>query len=193
VREAHSTFPRVIVLGAGAVGCYFGGLLARAGVPVNLIGRAAHVAAVNERGLHIRSIHFDEFVSVEATTALAAVESADLVLVTVKSVDTENAARLLASRIRPTTTVLSLQNGVENADTISAVTGQAALPAVVYLAAEMTAPGEVTHTGRGDLIISQPGTDAARRRSSALPPCFRTPASPASSPSALKWTCGRSW
>jgi 2-dehydropantoate 2-reductase len=156
----HTTVPRVAVLGAGAVGCYFGGMLARAGVPVTLIGRAAHVAPVNEHGLHIRSIHYDEFVSLTATTELEPLAAADLVMVTVKTVDTESAARLLASRIRPTTTLLSLQNGVDNADTISAVTGRPAFAAVVYVAAEMTAPGEVTHTGRGDLIIGQLRTNA---------------------------------
>ena len=52
------TWQRVAVLGAGAVGCYFGGMLARAGAPVTLIGRAQHVAALVRDGLWLESLHF---------------------------------------------------------------------------------------------------------------------------------------
>jgi 2-dehydropantoate 2-reductase len=61
-------WPTVAVVGAGAVGCYFGGMLARAGAAVTLIGRAPHVDAINRDGLFIDSIHFKESISVSAST-----------------------------------------------------------------------------------------------------------------------------
>lgn len=147
--------PRIAVMGAGAVGCYFGGMLARAGVPVTLIGRAPLVAAINHSGLLLDSINFQEKIALAATTELAALHEAELVLFCVKTLDTESAARALAPHLAPSAIVLSLQNGVDNVARMRAATGIAALPAVVYVAAEMIAPGHVKHAGRGDLIIGE--------------------------------------
>src|SRR5579863_6578054 len=130
-------WPRIAVVGAGAVGSYFGGMLARAGAPVTLIGRAPHVEAINRDGLFIDSIHFKESVSVSASTELAAVRDADIVLFSVKTVDTESAAKSLAPHLAPDTIVVSLQNGVDNVERIDFAAGIQALPAVVYIAAEM--------------------------------------------------------
>lgn len=147
--------PRVAVMGAGAVGCYFGGMLARAGVPVTLIGRAPLVEAVNRNGLLLESINFQERIAMAATTELAALNDADLVLLCVKTLDTENAARALAPHLARHAVVVSLQNGVDNVARIRSATGLEAIPAVVYVAVEMIAPGQVRHTGRGDLIIGE--------------------------------------
>jgi 2-dehydropantoate 2-reductase len=149
-------WPRVAVVGAGAVGCYFGGMLARAGAPVTLIGRAPHVEAINRDGLLIDSIQFKERVSVSASTEVGAVGDAQLVLFSVKTVDTESTAKLLAPHLAPDTIVVSLQNGVDNAERIDFGAGIDAIPAVVYIAAAMTGLGRVKHSGRGDLIIGNP-------------------------------------
>jgi 2-dehydropantoate 2-reductase len=157
-------WPRVAVVGAGAVGCYFGGMLARAGAPVTLIGRAPLVEAVNCGGLFIDSIHFKESVSISASTDIGAVREARLVLFSVKTVDTEGAAKLLAPYLSPDTTVVSLQNGVDNAERIDFAAGIQAIPAVVYVAAEMIGPGRVKHSGRGDLIIGCPSGNPSPNR-----------------------------
>jgi 2-dehydropantoate 2-reductase len=146
-------WPRVAVVGAGAVGCYFGGMLARAGASVTLIGRAPHVEAINRDGLFIDSIHFQERVSVLASTEIAAVRGAQLVLFSVKTVDTESAAKALAPHLSAETIVVSLQNGVDNAERIECAAGIRAIPSVVYVAAGMIGPGRVKHVGRGDLVI----------------------------------------
>jgi 2-dehydropantoate 2-reductase len=151
VREKE--WPRVAVVGAGAVGCYFGGMLARAGAPVTLIGRAPHVEAINRDGLFIDSIHFQERVAVSASTEIGAVRDAELVLFSVKTLDTESTAKLLAPHLAPETIVVSLQNGVDNAERIDFAAGIRVIPAVVYIAAAMIGPGRVKHTGRGDLIV----------------------------------------
>jgi len=139
----------VAVLGAGAVGCYFGGMLAGAGVPVTLIGRARHVEAINANGLFLDGLRFQERIPISASTDVSAARDADIVLFCVKIVDTEQAAKLL----RPEALTISLQNGVDNVSRIRAATGVEAIPAVVYVAAAMTAPGRVKHSGRGDLVI----------------------------------------
>jgi len=146
--------PRVAVVGAGAVGCYYGGMLARAGVPVVLIGRPAHVAAMRRDGLRLSTAAFDEHVAVEASTDVAASAGAALVLVCVKSTDTEATGAAIAPHLAPGARVLSLQNGVDNAARLAALLGRAVAPAVVYVASEMAGPGHVRHMGRGELVIA---------------------------------------
>jgi 2-dehydropantoate 2-reductase len=149
-------WPRIAVLGAGAVGCYFGGMLARAGAPVTLIGRPPHVEALGRDGLWLESLHFQERVPIVATGAVEAARDAAVVLFCVKTLDTEEAARSLAPHRAPGAIVLSMQNGVDNVERIRGAAGIEALPTVVYVAAAMTGPGRVKHTGRGDLILGDP-------------------------------------
>ncbi|MEO5689043.1 MAG: 2-dehydropantoate 2-reductase [Burkholderiaceae bacterium] len=144
---------RVAIVGAGAVGCYYGGMLARAGVSVTLIGRAAHVEAMKRDGLHLSSAAFDEHIRVDASTDISAVVGAALVLVCVKSTDTRSTAADLAPHLAPHARVLSLQNGVDNAARAQAVLQRPVAPAVVYVACEMSGPGHVRHLGRGELVI----------------------------------------
>jgi 2-dehydropantoate 2-reductase len=131
-------------------------MLARAGAPVTLIGRAPHVDAINRDGLFIDSIHFKERVSISASTELESVRDAQLVLFCVKTVDTESTAKLLAPYLAPETNVVSLQNGVDNAERMDFAAGIQAISAVVYIAAEMIGLGQVKHSGRGDLVIGNP-------------------------------------
>lgn len=153
---------RTVVVGAGAVGSFFGAMLARAGQPVTLIGRPAHVAAIAEAGLQLQMGGRVESVRMDATTDLAAVTDADLVLFCVKSTDTDAVARQLAPLLRPDALVLSLQNGVDNAATIARHVANPVVPAVVYVATAMPSPGVVQHHGRGDLVIgARNAADAA--------------------------------
>lgn len=144
---------RFAVVGAGSVGCYFGGMLARAGLPVTLIGRAAHVDAIRARGLRLETQTFDEVVQVDASTDPAAVAGADVVLFCVKSTDSEKTAREIAHHLAQHAVVLSLQNGVENPDIIRSVLQQRVIASVVYVATEMSGPGHLKHHGRGELVI----------------------------------------
>ena len=144
---------RAAVLGAGAVGCYYGGMLARAGNDVTLIGRPAHVDAVRARGLRFEALGFDETVAVRASTEPAAVRGAQLVLFSVKSTDTDEAAAQMAPHLEPGAIVVSLQNGVDNVERLQARLAQPVLGAAVYVASEMAGPGHLKHHGRGDLVI----------------------------------------
>jgi 2-dehydropantoate 2-reductase len=145
---------KVAVMGAGAVGCYFGGMLARAGHDAVLIARPQHVEAIEKSGLHMETRSFDEHVRLAASSEPAAVQGAQLVLFCVKSTDTESAGALIRPHLAPGALVLCLQNGVDNADRLRAVLpGHAVAAAVVYVATEMAGPGHLKHHGRGDLVI----------------------------------------
>ena len=142
------------VMGAGAVGCYYGGMLARAGHDVVLIARLQHVQAIASAGLRLQSQNFDESVHLKASLDASAVQGADVVLFCVKSSDTDAAGRLMQPFLQAGTLVLCLQNGVDNAERLRAVLPRHTVSAaVVYVATEMTGPGHVKHNGRGDLVI----------------------------------------
>ena len=146
---------KVAVMGAGAVGCYYGAMLARAGHEVVLIGRPAHVEAVRARGLRLEAQSFDEHVPMAASTEPDAVQGADLVLFCVKSTDTEAAAAQIASHLAPGALVLTLQNGVDNDERArSVLRDHEVAAAVVYVATGMAGPGHVKHNGRGELVIA---------------------------------------
>jgi 2-dehydropantoate 2-reductase len=146
-------WPKIAVVGAGAVGGYFGGLLARAGAPVAMIGRPAFVEAVKKNGLFLDTLHFQESVRVEASTELNAARGAEIVLFCVKTTDNAATARALAPLLAPGAIVLSFQNGVDNVEQIRAAAAIEALPTVVYVAASVPEPGRVKHVGRGDLVF----------------------------------------
>ena len=144
---------RVAVLGAGAVGCFFGGMLARAGHQVTLIGRPVHVDAFRKSGLQFEGLKFNERIPVDASTEAEAVRGARLVLFCVKSTDTDEAAAQIAPYLDAGSIVVNLQNGVDNIERIRARVSQTVIPAVVYVATEMAGPGHLKHHGRGDLVI----------------------------------------
>jgi 2-dehydropantoate 2-reductase len=145
-------WPRTAVVGAGAVGCYFGGKLALAGVPVCFIGRGRHIEALRVNGLTIES-EVTRTMPVEATTDMGAASDAEVVLLSVKTTDTESAASQLAPYFQKNAVLVSLQNGVDNVVRIRAAAGIEAVPAVVYVGAEVIEPGRLKHTARGDLVL----------------------------------------
>ena len=151
----------VAVMGAGGVGCYYGAMLARAGHAVTMVGRARHVEAIRRSGLRLQTSTFDEHVRVQASTEPDAVRGAQLVLFSVKSTDTEAAGHALAPHLGRDTAILTLQNGVDNAERLAATLGRKVIPAVVYVAVEMAGPGHVRHHGRGELVIG--GDEAIMR------------------------------
>ena len=131
--QTHYPMGRVAVMGAGAVGCYYGFKLARAGHDVVLIGRPQLVEAVERQGLRLETQTFDEHVRVSASTEGSAVLGAQLVLFCVKSSDTESGAAAIKPHLAPDAVVLSLQNGVENADRLRTLLPQEVIAAAVYV------------------------------------------------------------
>jgi 2-dehydropantoate 2-reductase len=165
---------KIAVMGAGAVGCYYGALLARSGHDVTLIGRPAHVDAIRARGLRLEASSFDVRVPVAASTDAAGTAGAELVLCCVKSTDTSMAAEQLARHIARDAVVLSLQNGVDNASRLAATLANQVIPTVVYVGTEMAGAGHVRHHGRGELVLGP------SRRSEQLAALFSAAGVPAS-------------
>ena len=145
----------IAVVGAGALGSYFGGMLARAGTKVTLIGRSAHVDAVNRDGLLFQGLDREQRIPVPATTDISAVRDAGLILFCVKSLDTEAAAAAMAPHLASDAVILSLQNGVDNSERIGLHAGNEVIPVLVYAAANIPAPGRVRHTGGGNIVIGR--------------------------------------
>lgn len=148
-------FPKIVVMGAGAVGSFYGGMLSRAGNDVTLIARPEHVSAIRMHGLYMDCLCFQEYVAIHASQDVAAIAQADLVLFCVKSPDTRQTIEAIAPYLKSDATILSLQNGVDNCERIRAVVDHPVFPAVVYVATMMAGPGQLKHNGRGELVIGQ--------------------------------------
>jgi 2-dehydropantoate 2-reductase len=146
-------FNKIYVLGAGAVGCYFGGMLARAGKDVTFIARPNRVNAINQYGLEMDCKSFQEVIHIQATSDLSSLSDADLILVSVKSPDTDQTIKEIASIVPSHTVVLSLQNGVSNVEIASQHLKNPIYAAVVYVAAGMIGDRTMKHHGRGELYI----------------------------------------
>lgn len=155
---------KIAVMGAGAVGCYYGGMLARAGHDVVLVGRPQHVEAIDRHGLRLETRQFDERIGrphLIAGTDPAMVTRARFILFCVKSADTESAGTAIRDHLAPDSLVLTLQNGVDNAARLRQVIAGDVAAAVVYVATEMAGPGHVRHHGRGELVIEPSGVSEA--------------------------------
>jgi 2-dehydropantoate 2-reductase len=151
---------KIAIMGAGAVGCYYGAMLARAGHAVTLIARPQHVRAIRDRGLVFETRSSTENLPVAATTEASGVADAEIVLFCVKSGDTASAGRDIAPYLAAGASILSLQNGIDNAERLQEVVGLPVIPTAVYVASEMSGPGHVRHHGRGELVIG-PGSSSA--------------------------------
>jgi 2-dehydropantoate 2-reductase len=190
---SSEAWPKIAVVGAGAVGGYFGGMLARAGAPVKFIGRPAFVDAVKRDGLQMDTVQFKESVKVEASTELSAARDAEIVLFCVKTTDTAATAKALAPLLATNALVVSMQNGVDNAEQIHAASELHAIAAAVYVAASVPSPGTVKHVGRGDLVLG-PKSVATERIAAAFAranvPCKISEHLATELWTKLVWNCG---
>jgi len=157
----------VVVVGPGAVGCYFGGMLARSGAVVTMLGRpdrpSPHLDAMAREGLRMETLTFDESVRVSVATRPEIVAGADLVLVAVKTIHTEEAVTPIGPFLRKETPLVGLQNGVDGPDRMR-LAGFDPIPAVVFVAAEIVRPGVVKHRAKGNLVIGHPSRAADLER-----------------------------
>jgi 2-dehydropantoate 2-reductase len=145
---------RIAVLGSGGIGGYYGALLAKGGLDVAFIARGAHLLAMQRRGLTVRTPEGESTIPVTAVADTRTVGPVDLVLFSVKSYDTEAAAQALAPLMARDTAVLTLQNGVDNVETIASVVGSGAvLAGAVYIALQLAGPGVVLRTGGEGKVV----------------------------------------
>jgi len=149
---------RIAVMGAGGTGGYFGGLLARAGEDVVFVARGEHLAAIRGNGLTVKSVLAGDFtVSVKAVSDPAEAGPVDLVLFCVKAYDNETAAEMIRPMIGPETTVLSVQNGIDNEEQLGKVVGpEHVAGCVAYISSTIESPGVISQTaGPGRILLGE--------------------------------------
>ena len=136
---------KIAIMGAGGVGGYYGGLLAAAGQEVTFIARGAHLQAIRDKGLHIKSVHGDLEVSpARATDRPGEIGPVELVIVATKTYHTDHAAQAIKPLIAPDTVVISLQNGIDAAQRIGAAVGmEHIIGGATWLSAALEAPGRI--------------------------------------------------
>ncbi len=139
---------KIAVMGAGAVGGYFGGVLANSGEDVTLIARGAHGEAISQNGLNVDS-HWGNFtVNVPATPDPAEVGNVDVVLHCVKLYSNAEVLPLIKPMVGESTTILTIQNGVTSGETIAAEYGWGrVLQGATYIEAAIIGPGHIEQSG----------------------------------------------
>ena len=166
---------RIVVMGAGGTGGYFGAKLARAGLDVTFVARGAHLAGIRAHGLRVKSAIEGEWV-VRAPTVdrLDGLPPAGLVLFCVKSFDTEDAAHAIRPVVGAHTGVLSIQNGVDNEDTLGRILGPGhVMGGVAQVFATIEAPGVINHALLGRIIFGEMDGKETERVRATLAACER--------------------
>ncbi len=136
---------KILIMGSGGIGGYYGGGMARLGHEVVFVARGAHLQALKENGLQVKSVFGDFDISpVRAVEDPAEAGPVDFILFSTKSYSTEEAARAIKPAVGPETTVLSLQNGVDAAERIGAVIGmQHMLAGASWISSAVISPGVI--------------------------------------------------
>jgi len=147
---------KILVMGAGAVGAYFGARMRASGEDVVLCARGENLRAMREHGLDITSIRGDLRVDVTATDTPRDFAPYDLILFCVKAYDTDDAAHALSGCLKPGGAILTLQNGVENEAKLAAIFGRdAVMGGNARVGVEMVAPGKIVHLSTGHIDFGE--------------------------------------
>uniref|UniRef100_A0A832A4I8 2-dehydropantoate 2-reductase n=1 Tax=Desulfacinum infernum TaxID=35837 RepID=A0A832A4I8_9BACT len=145
---------KIGVMGTGGVGGYFGGFLARAGMDIHFVARGKHLEALQEEGLEVVTNNENFRVRIHATSEPEEIGPVDLLLFCVKSHDTEKAARFALPMVEADTVILTLQNGIDNAEKLARQFGEEKILAgTVFIESTIASPGVVAHTGKPGKII----------------------------------------
>jgi len=156
---------KIAIIGPGAIGCLFAGLLGRAGHEVWLLDRnASRARQLARRGVHVSGLSGEFHAAVHATTAPEAVGGAELALLAVKSYDTAAAAEIAKAALSPTGAALSLQNGLGNLEILQQVLGEGrVLGGSTAQGATLIAPGQAHHAGTGVTVLGEPSGTISER------------------------------
>jgi len=147
---------KILVMGAGAVGAYFGARLRASGEGVVLCARGENLGAIREHGLDITSIGGDLSIEVTATDTPRDFAPYDLILFCVKAYDTDAAAQAISGCLKPGGAILTLQNGVENEAKLAAIFGRdAVMGGNARVGVELVAPGKIVHLSSGHIDFGE--------------------------------------
>ncbi|MDQ3168637.1 MAG: 2-dehydropantoate 2-reductase [Acidobacteriota bacterium] len=145
---------RIAILGSGAVGGFYGALLARQGHDVAFVARGAHLDAIRAHGLRVRGDVGDFAAQGRADSDTGTLGEADLVIVAVKTYDNPTALPMISPLLGKDTAVLTLQNGVDSVEEVAAVAGrERVLGGATYVATAIAEPGLIEQTGTHRRIV----------------------------------------
>jgi len=166
---------RIVVMGSGGTGGYFGAKLARAGEDVTFVARGAHLEAIRSQGLRVNSAIDGEWtVRAPAVERLDGLPPADLILFCVKSFDTESAGEIIKPAVGHGTGVLPVLNGVDNVEKLERILGPGhVMGGVAQVLATIEAPGVVSHRFLGRLIFGEMDGRPSERARAFLQACER--------------------
>ena len=160
-----SDIKSIAIVGAGALGGYYGGRLAQHGRDVHLLLRSDY-AHVRDRGLRVRSVSGDFALrpdQVRVYNDPSAMPKVDLVIVTLKSTENRQFARLITPLLHERTAILTLQNGLGNEDDLARLFGiERVLGGIAFVCINRTAPGELHHTEAGFIRLGEFAGHAGR-------------------------------
>lgn len=146
---------KIVIVGTGGVGGYYGGLLAKQGHEVTFLARGEHLKAILQNGLRVQSVHGDFVIQpARATDDAAQAGPADLVLFCTKTYATEQAARQVRPLIRDDTTVMSLQNGIDAAERIGDIVGREhMIGGATWISSAIEAPGVIRQVSQFRRVV----------------------------------------
>jgi len=179
---------RIVVMGSGGTGGYFGAKLARAGEDVTFVARGAHLEAIRAGGLRVKSAIDGEWVvRAPAVERLAGLPPADLVLFCVKSFHTDSAGEAIKPVVGPDTGVLPVQNGVDNEERLERILGPGhVMGGVAQVLATIEAPGVVSHRFLGRIVFGEMDGRESERARAFLQACERAGIQAQISPNMLR-------
>ena len=153
---------KILIVGAGAVGGYFGGLLAKGGgnstgsLDVTFLARGEHLKAIQEKGLYIKSINGDFNIKIKAVERPDDNEKYDLIIIAVKSYDLSNACNNIKDTVKNDTVLMSLLNGVDSEEIIGSIFGiEKVIGSVAFIGSQILEAGIISHTASGMISIGE--------------------------------------
>ena len=147
---------KILIVGAGAVGGYFGGLLARSGEDVTFLARGEHLKAIQEKGLYIKSINGDFNIKINAVEKPNANEKYNLIVIAVKSYDLPDACNNIKGTVKNETVLMSLLNGVDSEEIIGSIFGaDNVIGSVAFIGSQISEAGVISHTASGMITIGE--------------------------------------
>ena len=156
---------KFVIMGAGGVGAYFGGLLAKKGHDVTLVARGEHLKALQENGLTVKSVHGDFHIRLNAVEDPKEIGEADVVLITTKAIRVKETAEQILPVLKEDSMVITLQNGVGNAETIADVVGkEKVLGGLTYIETTIEAPGVISQKSeKRDIVFGEMNGESSER------------------------------
>ncbi len=147
---------KILIVGAGAVGGYFGGMLARSGEDVTFLARGEHLKAIQEKGLYIKSINGDFNIKINAVERPSDNDKYDLIIIAVKSHDLSNACNNIKGTVKNDTVLMSLLNGVDSEEIIGSIFGaDKVIGSVAFIGSQISEAGVISHTASGMITIGE--------------------------------------